>query len=164
MLHRTNAPPPQGLNLMCSAFGVEGGPETTVQRIEYYRLMCLICWCKRSPKKEAFKVQVYDLFLAGGETNPSPLRRQTALSEPISFGEASKLPRQIQSAQLYVGPRTHCKMEYTSRPRSDYIYLVCRQKIDREEHTRTHARTHTLTAGVNCGIPCHTPSASPPFR
>ena len=41
----------------------------------------------------AFKVQVYDSFFSqGGGNQSSPLlRRQIALSEPISFGEASKL-------------------------------------------------------------------------
>ena len=42
----------------------------------------------------AFKVQIYDFFLAAGGNQSSPLRRQIALSEPISFGEAIKLPRQ----------------------------------------------------------------------
>ena len=52
----------------------------------------------------AFKVQVYDFSLAEGGNQSSPLRRQIALSEPISFGEASKLPRQMQSAQLCTVP------------------------------------------------------------
>ena len=51
----------------------------------------------------AFKVQVYHFFSQGGN-QPSPLRCQIALSEPISFGEASKLPRQIQSAELCTTP------------------------------------------------------------
>ena len=49
-------------------------------------------------------MQVNDFFLAGGGNQSSPLRRQIALSEPISFGEASKLPKQIQSAQLCTHP------------------------------------------------------------
>ena len=43
-------------------------------------------------------------FSQGGVNQSSPLRRQIALSEPISFGEASTLPRQIQSAQLCTVP------------------------------------------------------------
>ena len=54
----------------------------------------------------AFKVQVKYFVLAGGGNQSSPLRRQIALSEPISFGSASKLPRWIQSAQLCTHPFT----------------------------------------------------------
>ena len=39
----------------------------------------------------AFTVQVSDCFLAEGGNKSSPLRHQIALSEPISFGEASRL-------------------------------------------------------------------------
>ena len=64
----------------------------------------------------AFKVQVYDIFLAGGGNQSSPLRREIALSEPISFGEASKLPRQIQSAQLCTIPSP-----FTARFQGTYV-------------------------------------------
>ena len=43
-------------------------------------------------------------FLPEGGNQSSPLRRQIALSGPISFGEASKLPRQVQSTQLCTVP------------------------------------------------------------
>ena len=48
----------------------------------------------------AFTVQVSDCFLAEGGNKSSPLRHQIALSEPISFGEASRLQDTIQSASL----------------------------------------------------------------
>ena len=43
-------------------------------------------------------------FSQGGGNQSSPLRLQIALSEPSSFGEASMLPRQIQSARLCTIP------------------------------------------------------------
>ena len=43
-------------------------------------------------------------FFSQGGNQSSPLRREIVLSEPTSFGEASKLSRQIQSAQLCTVP------------------------------------------------------------